>query len=167
MKIRVIEINILFLISGFLCLLQAQQPDNSGEQKTISEADIEFIENDSTAEEKEVVVIVECMPQFMGGGHDRFRKYIQDNMVYPEEAKQKKIEGRVFVQFTVKYAGDVTDVTILRGAHPLLDEEALRVVRSSPRWMPGCSRGKPTSVRFTFPVVFKLDEEDENTDSAN
>jgi TonB family protein len=106
----------------------------------------------------EVFYIVEEMPDFQGGGQDAFRRYISENLNYPEEAKENGIDGRVFVEFTISSDGSVTDVKIARGFHPLLDAEALRVVRSSPRWEPGKQRGNAVAVKVTFPITFVLAE---------
>ena len=76
--------------------------------------------------------------------------------VYPVIARENNIEGRVFVSFVIDKKGDVTDVKILRGVDPYLDKEALRVVRSMPRWKPGKQRGKPVKVQYQVPLVLKL-----------
>lgn len=112
-----------------------------------------------TEEGGEIFFIVEEMPDFQDGGPDAFRDYISRNLRYPETAKENNISGRVFVQFVVKADGSVDDVKIVRSADPDLDEEALRVVRSSPGWTPGRQRGQAVSVAFTFPINFVLSEE--------
>ena len=108
------------------------------------------------AGEEEVFIIVEDMPQFMEGDQNAFRKWIQQNLRYPEIAAENGISGRVFVQFAVNTKGKVVDARVIRGVDPALDKEALRVVNSSPKWQPGKQRGKPVKVQFTFPVVFVL-----------
>lgn len=100
---------------------------------------------------------VEEFPDFNGKGQDGFRHYIADNIRYPDEAKEKGIYGRVFVQFMVMRDGSVSHKQIVRGIHPLLDKEALRVVESSPDWEAGKIGGIPVNVVFTFPVNFALD----------
>ncbi|TVR43587.1 MAG: energy transducer TonB [Marinilabiliales bacterium] len=102
--------------------------------------------------------VVEQMPYFKeeGKGYDGFRKFIAENIRYPEEAREQGIEGRVFVQLTVKDDGSVGNVNVVRGADPLLDREAVRVVEASPRWVPGMQNGKPVNVVFTMPVTFLL-----------
>lgn len=104
----------------------------------------------------EVFFIVENMPAFQGGNLDNFRIWVVQNLVYPAEAQQMGITGRVYVQFIVSSRGNLTDVKILRGADPLLDAEALRVIKSSPIWTPGTQRGKPVAVQFTMPINFNL-----------
>lgn len=105
----------------------------------------------------DVYYIVEEMPSFNGGDPAiEFRKYIAYNLLYPDSAAIKGISGTVIVQFEVDPEGLVRNVKILKGADPFLDQEAVRVVRSSPRWTPGRQRGKPVSVLFTFPIHFVL-----------
>ena len=106
--------------------------------------------------EEEVFFIVEDMPKFAGGGKEKFREYIAQNLQYPPIAAENGISGRVFVQFAVDNAGNVVDVKVVRGVDPALDKEAVRVVKSSPKWTPGKQRGRPVKVQFTFPIVFVL-----------
>lgn len=107
--------------------------------------------------EEEVFFIVEVMPDFQGGGQDAFRSYLAENIRYPQEAVEEGIRGRVFVEFIVRSDGSVSDVKVVRGVDPLLDNEALRVVNSSPLWLPGRQRGQEVDVKFVFPVIFELD----------
>ncbi|MCG8699416.1 MAG: M56 family metallopeptidase [Bacteroidales bacterium] len=104
----------------------------------------------------EVFFVVEDMPKFQGKGVKAFRNYIAKNVNYPKEAKDKGISGKVFVQFAVDINGKTTDVKIVRGVDPLLDNEVLRVVSSSPIWEPGIQRGQKVKVQYTVPVDFKL-----------
>lgn len=106
--------------------------------------------------EEEVFFIVEDMPMFQGGGKEKFRDYISQNLQYPPIAAENGISGRVFVQFAVNAKGEVVDVVVVRGVDPALDKEAIRVVKSSPKWTPGKQRGRPVKVQFTFPIVFVL-----------
>jgi protein TonB len=118
---------------------------------------MEFVPfEEEEAAEEEVFIIVEDMPKFQGGDQNAFRKWIQDNLRYPEIAAENGISGKVFVQFAVNSKGQVVDAKVIRGVDPALDKEALRVVTSSPRWEPGKQRGKPVKVQFTFPIVFVL-----------
>lgn len=108
-------------------------------------------------EEEEVFYIVEDMPTFNGGDPAiEFRKYIAQNLRYPEIAAENGISGRVIVQFAVNGQGRIVDAVVLAGVDPALDKEALRVVMSSPPWTPGKQRGKPVKVLFTFPINFVL-----------
>jgi protein TonB len=105
---------------------------------------------------EEVFIIVEDMPTFQGGDQNAFRTWIQQNLRYPEIAQENGISGKVYVQFAVNSKGEVVDVKVVRGVDPALDKEAVRVVSSSPKWVPGKQRGKPVKVQFTFPIVFVL-----------
>jgi len=108
---------------------------------------------------KETFIIVEEMPSFQGKGGEGFREYLAKNIIYPEDAKKNSIQGKVYVQFTVNVKGEVTDVKVVRGVASSLDEEAVRVVTSSPLWEPGKQKGKPVDVCFTFPINFELGEQ--------
>lgn len=108
-------------------------------------------------EEEEVFYIVEDMPTFNGGDPaTEFRKYIAQNLRYPEIAAENGISGRVIVQFAVNKTGRVVDAVVVAGVDPALDKEAIRVVMSSPPWTPGKQRGKAVKVLFTFPINFVL-----------
>ena len=105
----------------------------------------------------EILYISEDMPRFNGGDPaTEFRKYIRSNLIYPEQAKIAKIEGRVIVQFVVNTQGWVQDVVVVRSIHPDLDQEAIRLVTDSPRWTPGKNHGKEVCVYFTYPINFNL-----------
>ena len=113
--------------------------------------------------------VVEVMPVFPGG-QDGMMKYLSDNIKYPEEAMKADIEGRVFTRFIVNEDGSVSDVEILRSVHPLLDAEAVRVVKAMPKWTPGKVGGKAVKVRYSLPLVFRLQGEStpqNNTPVAN
>lgn len=83
-------------------------------------------------------------------------EYMQNNVNYPKEAKNQKIEGRVIVSFIVEKDGSISDVHPLTAVHPLLDKEAMRLVNEMPRWKPGTEKGKAVRVSFALPVSFKL-----------
>ena len=122
-----------------------------------SEVEImEFNEEEEEEEEAEIFFIVEDMPGFGRGKRTGDRKYIMQNLKYPEIAAENGISGRVFVRFVVEPNGSVSNVNVVRGVDPALDAEAVRVVKSSPKWTPGKQRGKPVRVSFTFPINFVL-----------
>lgn len=116
---------------------------------------MDFREEEEVVEE-EVFFIVEDMPSFQGKGQEGFREWIAQNLRYPEIAAENGISGKVYVQFAVNSKGEVVDAVVVRGVDPALDREAIRVVSSSPKWMPGKQRGKPVKVQFTFPINFVL-----------
>ena len=112
----------------------------------------------STAQTKKndmVFDVVEVMPQFPGG-QIAMLKYIMENIKYPEQAMKEGIQGRVAVSFIVEKDGSISDVKPVLSVHPLLNKEAVRVVKSMPKWTPGKQNGKPVRVRFNVPVMFKL-----------
>jgi protein TonB len=115
----------------------------------------EVVQEEEKPEEPEVFFIVEEMPQFPGG-ETALRKYIAENVRYPEMAKENDIQGTVYVRFVVDEKGKVTNVELLRGVDPLLDKEALRVVQSLPNWKPGKQRGKAVKVSHSVPIKFAL-----------
>ena len=100
--------------------------------------------------------LIEYAPKFNGGDTQEFSKWVNSQLKYPEQAKQNGIQGRVTLQFTVGVDGMVRNVSVLRGAHELLDTEAFRVISSSPRWEPGKQQGEAVPVTFIFPVIFQL-----------
>ena len=102
---------------------------------------------------------VEVKPMFNGGDAIEFSKWVNENLKYPQAAKDAGVQGRVTLQFTVYPDGSVRDTKVLRGVNPDLDAEALRVVSASPNWTPGYVKGEPVKVTYTFPVIFKLSGE--------
>ena len=112
----------------------------------------------STAQTKKnnmVYDVVEVMPQFPGG-QIAMMKYIMENIKYPKQIMEEGNQGRVTVSFIVEKDGRVSNVRLLRSVQPSLDKEAIRVVKSMPKWTPGKHNGKPVRVRFNLPVMFKL-----------
>ena len=105
--------------------------------------------------EAEVFTIVEEMPSYPGGDMKMY-EYLGKNIKYPQIARESGIQGRVFVNFVVEPDGSVSNVKVLRGIGGGCDEEAIRVVKSMPKWKPGKQRGKAVRVSYTLPVVFKL-----------
>ena len=99
--------------------------------------------------------LVTVKPQFDGGDAINFSSWVNQNLNYPPEAVEKKLQGRVTLQFTVETDGSVTGVKVLRGVDPILDEEAVKVISQSPKWTPGYIGEKPVRVIFNFPVVFQ------------
>jgi len=100
-------------------------------------------------------IIVEEMPQFKGG-IDALFKYLGENVKYPPEAKNQEISGKVFISFIVDKKGKIKDVKVVRGVDPLLDNEALRVVSTMPKWKAGKHQGKKVNVLYNLPISFVL-----------
>ena len=95
------------------------------------------------------------MPEFPGG-MQKAMEFLGKNIKYPVAAQEAKIEGRVIVQFVVGRDGSVTDAKVMRGVNPELDAEAVRVVSIMPKWNPGKQRGKAVAVKYTMPIMFRL-----------
>lgn len=104
---------------------------------------------------KEIFVVVEEMPRFPGGDQALFN-HVYENVKYPPEAKAQGIQGSVILRFVITAEGKVADVTIVRGVHPLLDEEAVRVMNTVPDWTPGRQGGRPVDVWYSVPINFAL-----------
>jgi protein TonB len=126
-------------------------PDDQDEVVIVEEAP-KVIE---TPVQAEIFTVVEEQPSYPGGEEGRI-KFLQDNIKYPEEAKELGIQGKVFVTFVVEIDGSITDVRVLRGIGGGCDEEAMRVVRAMPKWVPGKQRGVPVRVQFNLPIKFTL-----------
>lgn len=104
-----------------------------------------------------VFEVVEVMPEFPGG-MSALMQYMAKSIKYPAEAQAQKEEGRVIASFIVRKDGSLSDIKIVRSVAPSLDKEALRVLSAMPKWKPGQQRGEAVNVRFTVPVVFKLNK---------
>ena len=105
--------------------------------------------------EQEIFKIVEEMPAFPGG-EAKLMEYVAKNVKYPQIARETGVQGRVYVNFVVEPDGSVSNVSVLRGIGGGCDEEAIRVVKSMPKWKPGKQRGKAVRVSYMLPVNFKL-----------
>ena len=135
----------------------AQQTSNSDvnvhEIKTsdINNIKIKKVETDS------VYQVVEVMPEFPGG-MSQMATFLSENIKYPEEAKDKNISGRVFIEFVIEKDGSVSNVNVMRSVGGGCDDEAVRVVKAMPKWKPGLMKGKPVRVHYVLPINFKLEE---------
>ena len=115
-----------------------------------------YIDGHKEEEEEEIFMVVESMPEFPGGQQELF-KYLAENVKYPVIAQENGIQGRVICQFVVNKDGSIVDVQAVRSSgEPSLDKEAIRVIKSMPKWKPGKQRGKPVRVKYTVPVNFRL-----------
>lgn len=110
-------------------------------------------------EDDVVFEVVEEMPVYPNGGMNGLLQYLAKNIKYPVNAQTKGIQGRVSVQFIVNKDGSISDVGILRSVDPDLDAEALRVIKTMPKWIPGKQRGKEVRVRYTVPIMFGLQKD--------
>ncbi len=119
-----------------------------------TEIDVD-VEEEEEEEAPQIFIVVEKMPEYPGG-MKALRRYIAKTTNYPAIARENDIQGTVYVKFVVTKTGKVDQVQISRGVDPLLDEEALRVVKSMPNFTPGRQGGKAVSVWYSVPIVFKL-----------
>ncbi len=126
----------------------AQEKTDKVEQKTT--------QNNSEKQKDSVYVVVKDMPSFPGGDAARM-KFLTENIKYPELARKKGIQGRVFVTFVVEKDGQISNIKVLRGIGGGCDEEAVRVISMMPKWKPGIDNGKPVRFQFNLPIKFSLD----------
>ena len=119
--------------------------------------DVTAAGQDTLAAENDTAwVFVDEAAQFQGGSLETFRDWVQQNLVYPPEAVEKGIFGKVIVQFTVNSQGRVGEVKILRGVDPKLDKEVNRVLLLSPDWIPAEDGDRKVKQKFVMPVIFQL-----------
>tara|TARA_R110002096_G_scaffold340345_1_gene533486 strand:- start:131 stop:805 length:675 start_codon:yes stop_codon:yes gene_type:complete len=123
-------------------------------EETVIE-DIVFEEAPEEEVADEIFDIVEDQPT-PPGGMSAFYKFVGKSMKYPNQARRMGIEGRVFVQFVVDKDGTLTEIKAVKGIGAGCDEEAVRVLKSAPKWKPGKQRGRPVKVRMILPITFKL-----------
>lgn len=139
--------------------------DDSEEEETIEAVDmdvdedteIEIVEipEEEEPEEEQIFMSAEVQPEFPGGP-TAFAKYLQNNIEYPDLAMETNTQGKVYVKFVVQKDGSINKVQVLKGIGAGCDEEAVRVLKSVPKWKPGEQMGKPVSVWYTVPVNFQL-----------
>ena len=114
-----------------------------------------YASKQAPAEEDPVFEVVENMPEF-AGGMGGLMQYLSKNIKYQVEAQKAGIQGRVIMQVIIDKNGNVTNPKVTQPVDPLLDTEAIRVTASMPKWKPGTQRGMPVNVKYTFPIVFRL-----------
>ena len=132
-----------------------QLPEAEVEKQGQDIADFREVIAEPVVEEEKPYEAVEQMPTFPGG-ETELMKFIRDNLKYPVIAQENGIQGRVILRFVVSKTGAIDNVTVLRSLDPTCDKEAIRVVKSMPKWIPGKQNGNNVPVYFTLPVVFKL-----------
>ena len=128
-------------------------PSSDSDKKVVAVVDIPKVKE--TPQEKVIFQVVEEMPEFPGGMAEAM-KFLAKNIKYPVAAQEAKIEGRVIVQFVIERDGSVSDAKVMRGVNSELDAEAIRVVSMMPKWIPGKQRGKAVAVKYTMPIMFRL-----------
>lgn len=121
-------------------------------EEVVAEAPAEPVE-----EKVYTMAMVEQKPLFPGGDEAMY-KWLGDHLNYPAQASEEGVSGRVVVQFDVSKTGTIENVRVARSRHPALDKEAVRLVKSMPKWQPGRNNGQPVKVTYTLPINFKLQE---------
>lgn len=149
-------IQLLMIVAGFVVVGYFTVEFLSADSESANIEVPEKEETTSESEDDEIYIITEVMPEFEGG-NEGLQRFIANNIVYPPEAKDQNITGRVFISFVVGLKGKVEDVKILKGAHPLLDQAALDVINKLPKFKsPGMYDGKVVRVQFNTPINFTL-----------
>jgi len=134
--------------------IDAEADDNTQMQEyTAPKVTTQVVEEEVS--EVEIFTVVEEAPSYPGGDEARI-KFLQENIKYPQMARESGISGTVYVTFVVERDGSVTDVKVMRGIGGGCDEEAIRVINAMPKWNPGKQRGKPVRVQFNMPIKFTL-----------
>ncbi|MDR3118897.1 MAG: energy transducer TonB [Mediterranea sp.] len=145
-------------------VLQIVDDDANVEQTTIAstedigeKVEVKYVPVVVEEEPDEVTIfeVVENMPEFPGG-QAALMQFLSKNIKYPTIAQENGTQGRVTIQFVVNRDGSVVDPVVIRGVDPYLDKEALRVISQMPKWKPGMQRGKTVRVKYTVPVMFRL-----------
>ncbi len=127
--------------------------EDTGQKVEVKYVPVQVVEEEP--EEQTIFEVVENMPDFPGG-QAALMQYLAKNIKYPTIAQENGTQGRVIVQFVVNKDGSIVDAKVVRSVDPYLDKEALRVINTMPKWKPGMQRGKPVRVKFTVPVMFRL-----------
>jgi TonB family protein len=130
-------------------------PNLGGEIEIIVPEIDTFHDQRASIRDSAIYTIVEVMPEFPQGADSLF-SYLANQIRYPQKAQKEGVEGRVFVQFTVNKSGSISDAKVLRGIGNGCDEEALRVVKNMPNWIPGENNGQQVNVNYTLPIKFML-----------
>jgi len=131
-----------------------QSSEETG-QEVVIKYQAPVIEKEEEPDEQVIFEVAEEMPEFPGG-QAALMKYLSQNIKYPTIAQENGTQGRVTIGFVVNKDGSITDAKVLRGVDPYLDKEALRVINSMPKWKAGRQNGKNVRVKYTVPVLFRL-----------
>lgn len=170
MRVSIHILGVLFLICFLMLHSACTQNERQATETPDMKADIEI------GEPVEPVIVAETdgpgpynihktvdeEPEFPGG-KKALLEFIRKNLSYPLEAKIKNIQGRVITNFVVERNGSLSEVQVIRGVHPSLDKEAIRIIEAMPDWEPGKVKGQPVRSRYTLPLAFTLGEKPDNT----
>ena len=145
--------NFLFVAMSLLALVGCFGCSETAEEEK-AVAEVSMAETPS-AESEKVMDVAEVMPEFPGG-MKALLGFLGKNIAYPKESLEKDEQGRVVCRFVIAKDGTISDVEVVRSVSAALDNEAIRVIKSMPKWKPGMNKGKPVAVQYTLPVQFKL-----------
>ncbi len=112
-----------------------------------------FSQKDSTKSKSGLWKKVDVMPEFSGGQAELF-KYLGNNLKYPPYCRNNGIQGKVYISFIVLKDGNLDSIKVTRGVHPLLDEQAIEIIKAMPKWKPGQSNGEAVDVKYNMPINF-------------
>ncbi len=107
-------------------------------------------------EDDQPFIKVEKMPSFQGGDLNKFRNWVQERVRYPQIAQENGVSGKVVLSFVVEKDGTLTNIEVLQSPDRSLADEAVRVLKTSPKWEPGQQRNQPVRVKYTLPVDFRI-----------
>lgn len=134
---------------AFTAVKAQQSAPKSGD----TNAEIKIDPDTSSTRKSPIFTAVEHEPEFPGG-MQKFSKFLQNSIRYPAEAHDKNIQGKVFITFVVEKDGSLTDIKVVRGIGGGCDEEAVRVMKLSPKWNPGTQNSHTVRVFYTIPLSF-------------
>lgn len=138
-------ITLMVALAGFSGVSQAQTTIGKSERKDTSVT--------------KIWDIPETQPSFPGG-RQKLMEFLASNTHYPVECLKDSIEGRVVVSFMIERNGEITDAKVVKGVHPAMDQEAVRVIQMMPKWCPGKINGQSRRVRYTLPFTFRLPQKE-------
>jgi protein TonB len=138
--------------------IKESPPDNDNDEISVSSSssESEVMGDPNGVGDDEPFILVEVKPTFRGGDLEKFREWVQNRVIYPQEAMENRIQGKVYLTFVVERDGSVSNVNIVKGVDEILDNVAKKAIESSPKWSPGLQRGRPVRVRFSIFLNFTL-----------
>lgn len=153
----------LTVVEATVIEMTTDQIELGFDQEMLAESGIEQISVAHQPDEEEVAdkifIIVESPAEFTGGQTELW-KFIRANLKYPKMARRMGIEGRVYIQAVIEKDGSLTNARVIKGIESACDQEALRVINLSPKWVPGKQRGRPVRTQVIIPIIYKLREGD-------
>ncbi|MBR3455561.1 MAG: energy transducer TonB [Bacteroidaceae bacterium] len=155
MKKTVLTFMSIIMLTCILASCKEKQKEQKEQVNTETTQTQEPKAVEDEKEDNEVYQVVDQMPEFPGG-MEALEAFIKENIHYPDSAKNNNMQGRVIVSFVVNKDGSIADPVVIRSADHIFDDEAITVIRSMPKWIPGKMNGETVRVQFTVPVTFRL-----------